>query len=145
MKAKKVYLLLAVPVLIVTGIYIYFFTGPYRFVESPLAEESLQHLRSGAGGGASWLASPSETAFEYLYWWPQLDRPNRSRLDIATSYRSPDEAVVTIIDNDTRDDSISRYCDRVTLRQQSGVWLPVRHQAAWQGRGRFGWTTEPAS
>ena len=68
MKAKKLYLILAVPLLICIGFYIYFFAGPYRFVDSQLAEESLQHLRSSAGGGASWLASPSETAFEYLYW-----------------------------------------------------------------------------
>jgi hypothetical protein len=144
MKAKKIYLPLTVVMLIAGGIYIYFFTGPYRFVESSIAEESLQHLRSAAGSGASWLASPSETAFEYLYWWPQIDRPNRAKLDIATSYQSSDEAIVTVIDNDTRDDSISRDCVRITLRRQSGFWIPVRQQAAWQGRGRFGWTTKPA-
>ncbi len=145
MKAKKLYLVLAAFLLTVVGIYIYFFTGPYRFVDFQLAEESLQHLRAGATSGASWVPSPSDTAFEYLYWWPQLDRPNRAKLDIAVSYRSPDTTIVTVIDNDTRDDSISRFCDRLTMRQQSGVWLPVRHQQAWQGRGRFGWTTQPAS
>ncbi|MEP6669883.1 MAG: hypothetical protein ABJF10_12065 [Chthoniobacter sp.] len=145
MKARDIYLPLVALALIVSGVYVYFFTGPYRFVDAPLAPESLQHLRSGAGSGAAWLASPSETTLEYLNWWPQLDRPNLSRLDIATLYRSPEEAVVTIIDNDTRDDSISRSCDRLTLRRQGGVWIPVRHQAAWQGRGRFGWTTQPTS
>jgi hypothetical protein len=144
MIAKKVYLILAALVLIVSGIYIYFFGGPYRFVDRPLNAESLQHLRSGTSDGTSWLSSPYETAFEYLYWWPQNDRPNRSKLDIATSYRSSEEAIVTIIDNDTQDDSILRYCDRLTLRRQNGVWIPVRHQTAWQGRGRFGWTTQAA-
>jgi hypothetical protein len=147
MKVKKVYLLLAVPVFVVTGVYIYFFTGPYRFVEFPLEEGSLRHLRSGVGSGASWLASPSETAFEYRYWWPgpESERPNRSKIDITTSYRSTDEAIVTIIDNDTRErrDSIPRICIRLTLRRQSGVWIPVREQDAWQFRGRFGWTTQP--
>lgn len=144
MAAKKLYLLLPVLLLIAAGTYIYFFTGPYRFVDSELAEESLKHLRAAANSGASWVPSPSETAFEYLYWWPQLDRPNRAKLDIHVSFRSSGTAIVTVIDTDTRDDSISKSCDRITLRLQKGVWLPVRHQQAWQGRGRFGWTTEPA-
>jgi hypothetical protein len=143
MKAKKLSLLLATPLLIVGGIYLYFFASPHRFVESPIAQESLQHLRA-SGSGAAWASSPAETAFEYLFWWPQLDRPKRAKLDISVSYRSPEEAVVTIIDNDTQDDSVSRTCDRLTLHRDSGLWIPVRHQSAWQGRGRFGWTTQSA-
>jgi hypothetical protein len=142
MKAKKALLLFAALLIIGGGPLIYLFGGPYSFVDRSLAEQSLQHLRSSSGG-SSWASSPSETALEYLYWWPQLDRPNRSKLDIATFYRSPELAVVTFIDNDTRDDSISRSCNRITLRRQSGVWFPIRHQAAWQGRGRIGWTTQP--
>jgi hypothetical protein len=145
MKAKKVFLLLTAFLLIGSGIFIFFFGGPYRFVDSPLDKKSLQHLRAGTSTAASWAASPSETAFEYLYWWPQLDRPNRARLDISVAYRSPDDAIVTVIDNDCQDDSIWRTCDRLTLHRQSGVWLPVRHQSAWQGRGRIGWTTQPTT
>jgi hypothetical protein len=108
-----------------------------------LDQRSLQHLHSGRDTGAPWLASPSEIAFEYLYWWPELDSPNRAKIRITVSYRSPDEVIVTVIDNDCQDDSTWRTCDRLTLRRQQGLWLPVRHQAAWQGRGRIGWTTKP--
>jgi hypothetical protein len=141
---RKHFLLFGLLLFFVAGVYVYFFGGPYRFVDVPLAEDPMQHLRSSARG-APWSSSPAEAALEYLGWWPSLDDTNRSKLNITTSFRSSDEAVVTIIDNDTRDDSVSRTCDRLTLRRQSGVWLPIRHQQAWQGRGRFGWTTKPAS
>src|SRR4051812_17114479 len=99
MNAKKVLLPVAALLLIGTGTFIYFFGGPFRFADEDLAQESLQHLRSDSSSGVPWLASPAETVFEYLYWWPQLDRPNRAKLDIRVSYRSPDDAIVTVIDN----------------------------------------------
>ncbi|MEI6536772.1 MAG: hypothetical protein WCN98_15605 [Verrucomicrobiaceae bacterium] len=145
MKTKKVLLPLAALLLVGIGTFVYFFGGPFRFVDEPLAEESLQHLRAGARSGAPWLSSPADTVFEYLYWWPQLDPTNRAKLDISVSYHSPDVAIVTVIDNGCRDDSTWRTCDRVTLLQKSGLWLPVRHQSAWQGRGRIGWTTQPTT
>ena len=136
--------MIAAPIVGIAAIYFYCFASPHRFVDRSIAAESVAHLRTNARG-AAWVASPADSAFEYLYWWPQIDRPNRSKHDISVSYRSPEEAVVTIIDNDTRDDSISRTCDRLTLHRENGLWIPVRHQAAWQGRGHFGWTTEPTS
>jgi hypothetical protein len=142
MKAKKALLLLAALLLIGGGTLIYLFGGPYQLVNRPLDAQSLQHLRSSSGG-ASWASSPSETAYEYLYWWPEIDRPNRAKLEITTSYRSPDEAVVTFVDHDCKSDSTSLTCDRLTLRRENGAWVPVRNQAAWQGRGRIGWTTQP--
>ena len=144
MRAKSACLLIATPIVVVAAIYFVFFAAPHRFVDRSIVAESVEHLRSSARGGPAWLESPADTAFEYLYWWPQIDRPSRAKHDISVSYRSPDEAVVTIIDNDTRDDSVSRTCDRLTLHRDAGLWIPVRHQAAWQGRGRFGWTTQPA-
>jgi hypothetical protein len=142
MKAKKALLLLAALLLIGGGTFVYLFGGPYRFVDLSLTAQSLQHLRSSSGD-APWASSPSETAFEYFYWWPDIDRPNRAKIEITTSYHSPDEAVVTVIDRDCQGDSTSLTCDRLTLRRESGAWFPVRHQAAWQGRGRIGWTTQP--
>jgi hypothetical protein len=143
MKGKKTHLWPAVLLVIVIGVFIYLFGGPYRFVDRPLYPESLEHLRAGASG-APWKLSPSETAFEYFYWWPDTDRPDRAKLEITTLWNSPDGAVVTIIARDCQCDSTSRTCDRLTLRRESGGWVPVRHQAAWQGRGRIGWTTQPA-
>ena len=142
MKSKRVYLVLAALLLTGGGTFIYLFCGPYRFVDSPLAAESLQHLRASASG-ASWAASPAETAYEYFYWWPQIDRPNRSKLDITSSQGSSEEVIVTVIDNDCRDDSIWRSFDRLTMHRESGIWIPVRHQSAWQGPGRVGRTTQP--
>ena len=128
--------------LLVAGAFLYreyLFGGPYRFVEVPLRKESLQQLQS------STLAfSPTEAATEYLRsLFP--DRLKRSKFEIAIRYTSEQETVVTIIDRDCQDDSVYVTCDRFTLRRQSGAWLPVQHQAAWQGRGRVGWTTQPTS
>jgi hypothetical protein len=144
MKAKKLAFLLLAALLMGVCFYAYFFAGPFRFVDQPLWDESLQHLRSGASSGASWTRSPADAADEYLHWWcDPSDRPERVKLDISVSYRSPDEAVVSVINRYCKDDSVSVMCDRLTLRHERGAWSPLRHQAAWQGRGRFGWTTQP--
>jgi hypothetical protein len=142
MRSKKVLLTLALMLLIASGLGLYLFGGPNHFVEVPLPQQSLAHLRSTAGN-ASWRALPSDTAFEYLYWWPQIDRPNRNKMEVAVAYRSASEVVVTIIDNDTQDDSVFRTCDRITMHLEGDIWLPARHQRAQQGRGHIGWTTEP--
>jgi len=142
MKARNLYVMLAALLLIGGGAYWLFFSGPHRFVDRSISEPSIQHLRSGSSE-ASWAASPADTAFEYLYWWPKIDRPNRSKIDISVSLRSNDEAVVTVIDRDGQGDSTYVTCDRITLHREGRSWFPVRHQAAWQGRGRLGWTTEP--
>jgi len=142
MKAKKLLLIMVGVLILVAGSYQYLFGGPYRFVDRSLEDQSLQHLRSRIGDG-NWSASPSDSAFEYLYWWPQIDQQDRSKLAITISHRSTDEAIVTVIDRDCRSDSTYVTCDRLTMRRERDAWIPVRHQTAWQGRGRFGWTTKP--
>src|SRR5687767_1907117 len=105
MKAKQLYLSLAGIALLLCGCYAYFFSGPYRFVDRALQGQSLQHLRSSAAPRST---SPADAADEYLHWWCHpSDRPNRSKLDITTAYRSPDEAIVTVIDWCCEDDSLS--------------------------------------
>lgn len=138
MKAKRLLLTFAALLLISLGTYNFFFGGPYRFVDRNIEEQSLQHLHLNPAG-----TSPSEIAFEYLYWWPGIDRPDRAKLEITTSYHPTGVAVVTIFDHDGQSDSTYSTCDRLTLRRQNGAWIPIRHQAAWQGRGRIGWTTQP--
>ena len=119
----------------------YLFGGPYRFVEVPLREASLQHLQSSTAA-----STPADAADEYLHGWVHpSDRPKRSRLEIAVRYTSEHEAIVTVINRFCQDDSLSVTCDRVTLRHQAGVWLPLRHRATWQCRNAIGWTTKTPS
>lgn len=132
----------AVTLLVCGALLLYFLGGPWSFIDRPLHDESLRHLRTSAAG-APWAASPGETALEYLYWWAESDRPRRDNIDIHVSMHTGDDAVVTVTENGCQDDSLSRLCSRITMRRQDGLWIPVRHQAAWQGRGRIGWTTLP--
>ena len=141
MKAKKPFLILAVSLLLAGGVMTYLFGGPFRFIEVPLQEASLQHLRSSPDA-----STPADAADEYLHGlvYP-ADRPERHRLEITVRRTSEQEAVVTVINRYCHDDSLSVTCDRLTLRQQSGVWLPVLHQATWQCRNAIGWTTKTPS
>lgn len=134
----------AVVLLIGTGCYWFLFGGPYRFVEIPLSEDSLHHLKA-AVSAAPQLNSPENMADEYLHGLCHpSDRPKRSDLDIAASVGG-EESIVTIIDWNCKDDSIHVSCDRIVLQRKNGLWLPIKHQAAWQGRGQIGWTTRPCS
>lgn len=141
MKKKHFQIIAAVLVLLAVTLYVWFFGGPFRFVERPLSEDSLAYLASGAAG----RGSPEEVADEYLHGLLHpADRPHRRTLDISVSQPNAAEAVVTVIDRHSGGDSVSVSCDRVTLRLQNSRWTPVRHQAAWQGRGLIGWSTKPA-
>lgn len=66
MRAKGFCVAVAALLTAAAAVYIYFFTGPYRFVDRHLEEQSLQHLRASATT-APWRSSPSETTLEYLY------------------------------------------------------------------------------
>lgn len=141
MKAKKPFLMLAVLLLLAGGVMTYLFGGPFRFIEVPLEEASLQHLRSSPDA-----STPADAADEYLHGLIHpADRPERHRLEITVRRTSEQEAVVTVINRYCHDDSLSVTCDRLTLRQQSGLWLPVLHQATWQCRNAIGWTTKTPS
>jgi hypothetical protein len=139
MKNRFPLLLTAAVLAAAAGVYLYFFGGPYRFTDLPLREESRWHLRS-----VSPIPSPADAAVEYLHCQchPQ-DRPKRSELEISETRRSTDEAVVTVIVRGCADDSVSASADRLTLVHENGRWIPARHEAAWQGRKRFGWSTNP--
>jgi len=146
MKVKKRHFILAGLLALGSAFYVYFFGGPFRFADYPLSESAIQHFHSAAPAEATWMSSPADAADEYLHWWCHpSDRPQRSRLDISVSYLSSEEAIVTVINRHTQDDSVSATCDRLTLRRVMTGWIPIRHQAARQGRGRFGWTTQPTT
>ena len=133
--------MLAVLLLLAVGIYLYLFGGPYWFVQFPLREASLQHLRSSPA-----TSNPVDDADEYLHGlFPPSDRPERSKLEITIRQTSEQETVVTVIDRFCKDDSVYATCDRLTMRRQNGGWIPVRHQAVWQGRDLIGWTTQTPS
>jgi hypothetical protein len=48
-----------------------------------------------------------------------------------------------MIDPQCEDDSVFVLCDRLTMIGAEARWQVVRHQKAWQGRDRIGWTTQP--
>ena len=140
MKAKKLLLIVAL-LLLAGGPFMYLFGGPFRFVQVPLQEPSLQRLRSSRTA-----FSPADAADEYLHGLVHpSDRPKRSRLEISVRHTSEQEAIVTIINRFCQDDSLSVTCDRLTMRHKSGVWLPALHRAAWQCRNAIGWTTKTPS
>jgi hypothetical protein len=141
LKLKISLLILASLLLLAGGALTYLFGGPYRFIQVPLQEPSLQYLRSSPAA-----STPADAADEYLHGllFP-ADRPQRQRLEIAVRHVSEQEAIVTVINRFCSDDSLSVTYDRLTLRHQSGVWLPVLHKATWQCRNAIGWTTKTPS
>ena len=119
-------------------IYILAFTGPYRFVDRQLSQSAIEHLREGALKKAAWTGSPAATAIEYL----GADTPDSRYIRTRVSDLSSTEAIVSVFDS-SGDDSVYLTCDRITMRLENTAWIPIRDQQAWQGRGRFGWTTQP--
>ena len=71
------------------------------------------------------------------------DAPKIEHLKVSVARVASDRAIVTIIDPYVESDSTDVTCNRYTLRRTPRGWEMLRHQAAWQGRGRIGWTTEP--
>jgi hypothetical protein len=137
---------LKLPALIFVGLagcmacYVWFFGGPYRFVDVSLVIVQQDRLRANP----TLAGTPQDSVFHYFY--DGLDpskAPLKAKLKIGISNRSAGETVVTIIDSDCQSDSTYVTCDRFTLHREGVVWIPIRHQAAWQGRGHIGWTTEP--
>ena len=129
----------SISIILVATAYIYFFGGPFALVDCDIWKKGIDQLRAHQDVAST----PKDAAFHYLY--DGLDQPNLKKLKISVSNQSPDQSVVTLIDYDTQDDSVYVTYDRLTLRRDGSVWIPVRHQSAWQGRGRFGWTTQPTT
>jgi hypothetical protein len=118
------------------------FTGPYFFVDQPLWPPAVAHLREGASKTADEATSPTGAAIEYLYFGPGIDPPDWRYIQTKVSVLSPTEVIVSVFDG-SGDDSVYLTCDRLTMRLEDNIWIPIRHQEAWQGRGRIGWTTKP--
>ena len=122
-------------VAVVLTAYIYFFGGPFFFVDRDIRRDSVEHLHADA----IHAQTPKDAALSYYsYGIDPSDAPNVAKLDIHVSNPISNKSVVTIIDRDCQDDSIYVTCDRFTLHREENIWIPDRHQAAWQGRGRFG-------
>ena len=121
------------------GAYLWYFGGPYRFVEVPLRPAFVEYAARQKG-------APLEAADEYLHGnCHPSDRPKLAELDSEVEQASVAEAVVTIINRRCGDDCVSAQCDRVTLRRQAGGWVPVKHEVTWQSRSNFGWSTKTPS
>jgi hypothetical protein len=142
---KRGLLALVAVATVLLGSYVVLFTGPYRFTERDLREAFIAHLREGVARGEPW-DSPTMAAVEYIQSFAghPSDRSKPSALRITSSQRSATEVTVTVFDR-VEDDSIDLVCHRLTMRLDRGVWIPVRHQVAWQGRGRIGWTIKPTA
>jgi hypothetical protein len=120
--------------------YVYLFGDPLFFTDRGIRPGSIEILRAHAIDAGT----PKSAALRYLYEGiDPSDVPNEARLKIRISQPSVDQSVVTIINRYTDSDSVDVTCDRITLRREGNVWLPERHEAAWQGRGHLGWTTSP--
>jgi hypothetical protein len=120
--------------------YMLVFTGPYFFVDRPLLAPAVAHLRDGASKRSAWATSPTVAAIEFLRFGVDPAEPLQIRTKV--SVLTPTDAVVMVFDSDGGD-SVYLTCDRLTMRLENNVWIPVRDQQAWQGRGRIGWTTQP--
>ena len=107
---------------------------PYFFKEIP--------LRSNRGE-ANTLQDAAVRYF--LGSFNALDAPKPERLRVSTVSASSDHAVVDLFvaNGEGGGDSTSVSYQRFTLQRTPTGWNVVRHQAAWQGRGRIGWTTKP--
>ncbi len=130
---------------VLLGSYVVLFTGPYWFTDLALSEPRIDHLRAGVTRGEPWN-TPEQAAVEYLQSFAghPSDRSKPPAMRISAARRSATEAVVTVFVR-AEDDSIDLICNRLTMRLDRGVWIPVRHQSAWQGRGRIGWTIKPTA
>lgn len=118
---------------------------PKSFITQPISPVSLAHLREGFSNDEKWAGFPADSALEYLHWKLDVsERPNKAKLQI-TIEAVKNALVVTIIDDQLQDDSVYVMCDQLTMHQEGLGWVPIRHQSAWQGRGRVGWTTKPTN
>jgi hypothetical protein len=109
--------------------WIHFRSEPVLFVERTVAPGNVRSARTA-----------TETALAYI----DYDSDPRARQRLRVSVRqNRDTVVVTMIEYGCQDDSLGVMCDRLTMIGSDARWQIVRHQQAWQGRGRIGWTTRP--
>jgi hypothetical protein len=90
--------------------------------------------------------SPEDAAWLYysLYFKDGSDPPKRERVVFSTLHASAGRAALDLIAS-AEDDSVYVTCHRISLERAQNGWRVTRHQTAWQGRGRLGWTTRPTS
>jgi hypothetical protein len=116
---------------------------PAKFAEINLNPESIIHLRQATNN--AWKNSPVESALEYLYWQSDPDeRPKVTGLQVFTEVVFSNTCCVTVVNNNCLDDSVEMECNELTLQNQNGFWIPLRHRVAWKGRGLEGWSAKPA-
>jgi hypothetical protein len=110
---------------------------PFFFKEKTL-------VPSNGGDG-----SPEQTALNYLRdsitaAGGDASELKPARMRVSVSSQSARRTVVNILEA-AEDDSLYLFYHRFTLERERSVWRVIRHQVAWQGRGRLGWTTRPTS
>jgi hypothetical protein len=126
--------LVGVLLLVAWVTYLYFFGGPFQFVDYPVLRQSSTFIPP-----PSW-STPEGRAFDLLY--DDGDSRVKGKVEVSVLSRSDTIAIVRAIDN-RGDDSVYRTYHLLTMRYELGAWEITRHQLAWSGRGRLGWTTKP--
>ncbi len=118
-------------------------TIPLGYADAPIHPEALSYVDSLQDRG---LQDPKAIATRYLYFKTDYQDARPGRIEVSSTELDPETVRVRIYDPSCEDDSITSSIHRVYLRRQdSGRWIPVRVEWSHQGRGRFGWTTEPTT
>jgi hypothetical protein len=86
--------------------------------------------------------SPSQIAERYLYYNTDYENNTPGRIKIRVKNLNDNLIVITIYDPQCEDDSINSSLDKIYLEKDGNLWIPIKHEWSYKGRGRLGWTTE---
>jgi hypothetical protein len=139
----KIKWVLILAFILAVGFVILKITVPFSYAQADLNPPILAFVTELQNDGA---IDPKECATRYLFFHTDYHTETPERIKIRMKTVSENEVRVTLYDPSCRDDSIHSSIDRIYLQRKDGKkWIPVRHECAHTGRGKFGWTTEPTS
>lgn len=142
MKRKLTWGLILVVVLSV-GFIALKLTIPFSYADAGLRISAIEYVSELQRVGE---ISPRECAARYLYFQTDYHSKTPERIRITERRLSENQVRITLNDPSCQDDSIHSSISRIYLeRNGNGLWIPTRHEWSHKGRGRFGWTTEPAT
>jgi len=142
MRRKPTWVLMVVS-LLAAGFVILKLTVPFAYTEADLRSQAIEYVQDLQGSSG---IDPKECAARYLYFDTDYHSVTPDRIRTSEKEIAENQIRITLHDPSCRDDSIHSSVDRIYLeRKNDGIWVPIRHECAHTGRGKFGWTTAPTN
>ena len=150
MRTKTKFILstiIALALLTVLGIVCLAIRFQPRFVERPINARFLEQLHEVSSITNTWADNPKEVALRLVGvdLFPVGRPPETNQASAMLQSTSSDHCVVNVSEGfmDNEANALIATWDRVSLRREGPVWIPIRREVSWQIKNRPGWRNDP--